>query len=134
MTKFFHKIILLLMLFLMVFCVIPFVAAENVENNNSSFNNNNIAIDSNSNYLSSNYDLYVSSDVNTSGNGSKSNPFKTVQEALNANTGGQSIYVSKGMYNISNYELTKNVKLIGENYSNTVISGDNATHIFIINN
>ena len=133
MTKFFHKIILLLMLFLMVFCIMPFVVAENVENNNSSFNNN-ITIDSNSNYLSSNYDMYVSSDVNTSGNGSKSNPFKTVQEALNANTGGQSIYVSKGMYNISNYELTKNVKLIGENYSNTVISGDNATHIFIINN
>ncbi len=132
MTKIFHKFIPLAIFCILIICLIPFVSAEDISNNNT-MSGTNVNLSDSLNSNNSGYNWYISSNVNESGDGSESHPFKTIQEGLDANTGGQSIYISNGTYLVSNYELNKSVNLIGESNENTIISAFNNTHIFIIN-
>ena len=130
MTKIFHKFIPLAIFCILIICLIPFVSAEDISNNNT-MSGTNVNLSDSLNSNNSGYNWYISSNINESGDGSESHPFKTIQEGLDANTGGQSIYISNGTYLVSNYELHKSLDLIGESNENTIISAFNT---FEVNN
>lgn len=77
---------------------------------------------------------YVSSDADTTGDGSIDHPFKTLEEGLNANKGGDSIYLYPGTYYINDQEITKDTTITGENKENTIIDGNASNRLFLLDN
>lgn len=65
------------------------------------------------------YDYYVDRSVSESGDGSESDPFKTIKEAVEKSG---DIFVNKGEYKES-FELKKNTKIYGKNKNEVIISG-----------
>lgn len=72
-------------------------------------------------------DLYVSANVNVSGNGSIESPYATIREALENAVSGSIIYVLPGCYNESNLVIDKNITL-------TAINQEGNTYINALNN
>ncbi len=89
-----------------------------------------------------NYELYVDSEASESGDGSKTNPFRNLQDALDKASRGATIYVAEGTYkptfhptgnkNLTmTFNIEKSVALLGgydRNFENvvgrSVLSGD----------
>lgn len=68
-------------------------------------------------------DIYVNAKASGTQNGSKSHPFKTINQALGKADSGDEIHVAKGEYE-ENITLKKNIKLYGEDKNNTIIKAD----------
>ncbi|WP_333658702.1 carboxypeptidase regulatory-like domain-containing protein [Methanobrevibacter sp.] len=80
----------------------------------------------------SGYDSYVSADAQSGGNGSIDNPFNNIQEAVDK---GGSIFVKNGTYSVyedSGYEITKSIRIVGEDRNNVIIDAENNGRIFLI--
>ena len=125
---------------------------ENTESNDDNGNHNladGNAIDYNSPNLSLNFtnlDIIFTNDntifVNASysGNvesGTIENPFRTFNSAYalfsNSSNTKTNIYLANGVYQISNsIKINKNINIVGESTSNTIISGANNYQIFYI--
>ncbi|WP_054835096.1 hypothetical protein [Methanobrevibacter arboriphilus] len=79
------------------------------------------------------YDHYVSADAQSGGgNGSIDNPFNNIQEAIDK---GGSIFVKNGTYSVyddSGYEITKSVRIVGEDRDSVIIDAGNNGRIFLI--
>jgi hypothetical protein len=67
-------------------------------------------------------DLYVDGSVATSGDGSEANPFKTIQEAIDAATAGDIISVAAGDY-VEDLTIGKSLTLRGEDKATTTVTG-----------
>jgi predicted outer membrane repeat protein len=82
-------------------------------------------------------DIYVSPTGNDSnGDGTKSNPFATIQQGINCVTAGGTLHLMAGTYTgtgNNRLNLTKNLNIIGENQSNTIINAEKSNNIFTIN-
>ncbi|MBE6510242.1 MAG: adhesin [Methanobrevibacter millerae] len=75
---------------------------------------------------------YVDSNVDVSGNGSITNPYKTIAEAVNSDA--STIYVSNGIYSTENDSqiiINRNITIIG--LDEFTINGDYRNNIFYIN-
>lgn len=77
---------------------------------------------------------YISQNTNTTGDGSINHPFKSLNEGLDISNHGDTIYLKNGTYILNNYKINKTIKIIGENKDKTIISGNNTTRIFKIEN
>lgn len=79
-------------------------------------------------------DLYVNAKASGEQNGSKTHPYKTINQALDEADGKVEIHVAKGEYK-ENITLKKGVKLLGENKNNTIIKAkkDKWATVFIKN-
>ncbi len=82
--------------------------------------------------------FYVNASYNGSvETGSVNTPFKKVDTAfssLSLNRSVTNIHISKGFYEISKtISITKNLNIIGENPSNTIIDGKNLLELFLVN-
>lgn len=78
------------------------------------------------------YDHYVSADAQSGGNGSIENPFNNIQEAIDK---GGSIFVKNGTYSVyddSGYEITKSIRIVGEDRDSVIIDAGNNGRIFLI--
>ena len=69
---------------------------------------------------------YFNASVTNDGDGSKDNPWKTINQ-LNFNkiTNGSTVYISNGNYNVDNIDVNIDVNIIGENTNKTIIKGYN---------
>jgi len=67
--------------------------------------------------------IYVDDDAEPGGNGSKERPYNRIQDAINAASNGDTIYVYSGKY-YENVILKKSVSLIGEDKYTTIIDGN----------
>lgn len=80
--------------------------------------------------------IFVNSSYASEGNGSQSNPFKTLEKAYEAYKKQSSkinIFLAKGTYSLSSkLSISKSVNIIGENPLNTIISGLNKNNMFHI--
>lgn len=81
--------------------------------------------------------IYVNSSYEGSGEtGTKENPFKTLSlafKSISSAYGKNNIYVADGFYELSSYiSISRSVNIIGESASNTIISGNNTSTIFLI--
>jgi predicted outer membrane repeat protein len=82
-------------------------------------------------------DVYVSttgSDIN--GDGTSSNPYATIQKALNNVIFGGTVHLRSGTYTgTGNYGLTvtKNVNFVGDNQTSTIINAAGLGNVFTIN-
>ncbi|MDO5852342.1 MAG: C1 family peptidase [Methanobacteriaceae archaeon] len=79
---------------------------------------------------------FNASTSNDNGNGSKDNPWKTINNnRISSISNNSQVYISNGKYNISeNINFTSNMNIIGENKSSTVFYGLNESSLFISNN
>ncbi len=57
--------------------------------------------------------------------------YSTIQDAINASSSGDMIFVYSGIYN-ENIEINKSINLIGENKDTTIINGKNNSDVVII--
>lgn len=65
--------------------------------------------------------------------GSKNNPYKTLnQTVLNSINDNSEIRISKGTYHVQSITFTKNLSLIGENKENTIIIANTTNTLFNI--
>ncbi|WP_365906963.1 Ig-like domain repeat protein [uncultured Methanobrevibacter sp.] len=82
-----------------------------------------------------NYDWYVSPDGhNGFGDGSKDNPYKTLEYTISKALNGNTIYLLSGIYTNnwnSNLNIVKNLTIVGIG-NNVTLSRENARNIFII--
>jgi predicted outer membrane repeat protein len=82
-------------------------------------------------------DAYVSPTGNdTSGDGSSSNPYATIQKALNNIVTGGTVHVRSGTYTgTGNYGITlnRNVTIVGDDQTSTIINAAKLGNIFTIN-
>ncbi len=68
--------------------------------------------------------VYVDDDSSYAGmDGSEANPYKYLEDALNAAPAGSMIILKEGSYRLSNYVLSKNLIISGESPDKTFISG-----------
>ena len=76
--------------------------------------------------LKTTYNYYFNASVTNDGDGSKDNPWKTINQ-LNFNkiTNGSTVYISNGNYNVDNIDVNIDVNIIGENTNKTIIKGYN---------
>ncbi len=92
--------------------------------------------------LSFTFDVLPSSDnlifvsiegSDSTGDGSESNPFRTIEKALTQVTEAKdTIYIKKGTYKEHDLSITENVRIIGENEDIVIIDGEKAGRIFAI--
>jgi parallel beta-helix repeat protein len=68
--------------------------------------------------------IYVDDDASIRRDGSANHPFQHIQDAIDASSDGDSIFVHAGIYYEHLY-VGKSIKLIGENKNNTIIDGEN---------
>ncbi len=67
---------------------------------------------------------FNASTSNDNGNGSETNPFKTItQSRLNSLENNTTIYIANGIYNVSSITISTNLNIIGENTNNTILTG-----------
>jgi predicted outer membrane repeat protein len=82
-------------------------------------------------------DIYVSPNGDdTTGDGTISNPYSTIQKALTNVDDGGTIHLASGTYTgTGNYGLTlsKNVVIVGEDQTSTIINAAGLSNIFTIN-
>ena len=91
--------------------------------------NNLVAIDSSSDVLTDGENnIYVAKNGNNSGSGSQSDPYGTIEYALEKASGTTNIYINEGIYNEYSMTIKSNVNLIG--LGNVVIDADNGGPIF----
>ncbi|KYK24785.1 hypothetical protein AYK25_01780 [Thermoplasmatales archaeon SM1-50] len=76
--------------------------------------------------------LYVDDDAFIGGNGSINYPYQRIQDAIDASTNGDCIYVYDGVY-YENLFIGKSIRLIGEDKTSTIIDGQKRPyhHIWI---
>jgi len=72
-----------------------------------------------------------SSDVNSITIEGKDGFYSTIMEAINKSSEGDTILVSKGIYN-ETFSIDKSITLIGENKDNTIIRGNNTDDLINI--
>ena len=79
-------------------------------------------------------DIYVNAKASGTQNGSKSHPFRTINQALEKADSGDKIHVAQGEYE-ENITLKKNIKLYGEDKNNTIIKAkkDKWSTVFVEN-
>ena len=82
-------------------------------------------------------DVYVSPTGNdTTGDGTTTNPYATIQNGLNNVVAGGTIHLASGTYTGTGNKgltITKNVNIIGEGQTNTIIDAQNLSNIFTLN-
>ena len=81
-------------------------------------------------------DVYVSNmGSDTDGDGSQSNPFKTIKTGISNVYSGGRLHIVDGTYtgeNNTNVVIDKDMTIIGQIMDSTIINGDNSARIFII--
>ena len=93
-------------------------------NSSNKFINNTDVYTSNKNSTSARY--YVNNSNADKGNGSNSEPWNTLtQSELDEVTTNSTIYLSDGIYNMSDIIITKNITITGQNTNKTIINGAN---------
>ena len=75
--------------------------------------------------------IYLNPKGNDNNNGNSKTPKKTLKNAVKTSTTNTTIHLSKGTYYTSNVYIDKNITILGEKSSNTIIDG-NKSHIFTI--
>ena len=82
-------------------------------------------------------DVYVSpTGSDTTGDGTKNNPFATIQTGLNCVVSGGTIHLMAGTYTgtgNNGFNLTKNVNIVGENKATTIINAQKLSNVFTVN-
>lgn len=82
--------------------------------------------------------IYVSTKgSDTKGNGSKANPYQSIKHAVESSSNGSTIYVASGKYageKNRNIRIEKDLTLIGNSSSNTIIDGEKSGRILVANN
>ena len=68
--------------------------------------------------------IYVDDDASIGGDGSVEHPYQHIQDAIDASSDGDSIFVYKGIYYEHLY-VGKSIKLIGEDKNTTIVDGQN---------
>ena len=79
--------------------------------------------------------IYVSQSGTDSGNGSSTNPFNSISQAVDAydSSVNSNIYIKNGNYDITQkIELTKDVTIIGESKEGVILNGNNQYSLFEI--
>ena len=80
-----------------------------------------------------NGDVYVSKTGNDkTGDGSKTNPYATISKALEAVSNGGNIHILKGTYNEYSLIIDKNVHIMGESQTNTIVDAQCKGRIFAV--
>ena len=81
-------------------------------------------------------DVYVSTTGNdTTGDGTKDNPYLTIQTGLNNVLEGGTVHLQAGTYTGTgnvNLDLSTNVTIVGESRTNTIIDAQDSSRIFTI--
>jgi uncharacterized repeat protein (TIGR01451 family) len=81
-------------------------------------------------------DVYVSpTGSDTTGNGSQSNPYKTIAKGISMVYPGGTVHLLSGTYTGTgnvNVNITSNLTITGESRDSTIIDGQSANRIFII--
>ena len=81
-------------------------------------------------------DIYVSpTGSDTTGNGSQSNPYKTIAKGISMVYPGGTVHLLSGTYTGTgnvNVNITSNLTITGESRDSTIIDGQSANRIFII--
>ena len=85
-----------------------------------------------------NSNIYVSNNTgsDTTGDGSQYNPYQTIKKGISTLTAGGTIHIANGQYTGQNNTLItidKNMNIIGESQSGTIINGTGTNRIFTIN-
>ena len=79
--------------------------------------------------------IYVSQSGTDSGNGSSTNPFNSISQAVDAydSSVNSNIYIKNGNYDITQkIELTKDVNIVGESKEGVILNGNNQYSLFEI--
>ena len=93
---------------------------------------------SNTSYLTvQTNDVYLSpTGSDTTGDGTASNPFATIQTGINCVVNGGTIYLASGTYigtGNGGLTFTQNVTIVGANQATTIINAANSNNIFTVN-
>ena len=115
------------------YCVVADSTGNIISNNylisSNGYRRGNDAVNASDNVVRDNtpVNLYVSANVNVSGNGSFESPYSTINEALQNALSGSIIYILPGHYNESGLMIDKNITL-------TAINLEGNTYINALNN
>ena len=77
--------------------------------------------------------VYVNINGSNSGNGSIDNPYKTISQGINATDPNGILHIANGVYsgeNNTNLTINKNMHIIGQSQSKTIINGNGTNWIF----
>ena len=85
-----------------------------------------------------NSNIYVSNNTgsDTTGDGSPTKPYQTIKKGISSLTTGGTIHIANGQYtgeNNTNITINKNMNIIGESQTRTIINGTGTNWIFTIN-
>ena len=120
--------------------IINGIATTTFISENSGYATVSAAVDSQTvnSQISVGNDVYVSntgSDID--GDGSQSNPFKTIKTGISNVYSGGRLHIADGTYtgeNNTNIVIDKDMTITGQNRDNTIINGANSAQIFQIQN
>ena len=117
-------ILLTLLLCLTLIMIIPFTAAETVEDNQT------VLTDNTRDILTENNDYYFNSSADDGGNGSFENPYNHLSvDMIKANS---TLHFADGEYNLNGRVSVDNLNIIGQSSENTIINYYGLA--FIVNN
>jgi parallel beta-helix repeat protein len=85
----------------------------------------------NQNEMLDHYDLIVDDDFNKNTPGWGKNAFKNIQDAINVSLVNSSIFVFNGEYH-EKLMINNSVTIVGEDANNTIINGNKARHVILI--
>ena len=85
-----------------------------------------------------NSNIYVSNNTgsDTTGDGSPTKPYQTIKKGISSLTTGGTIHIANGQYtgqNNTKITINKNMNIIGEIQTGTIINAQHSTNIFTIN-
>ena len=141
-------IVLSLLIIILVFLT-PINAEEISDNNINQYNDDNIInnIDDEENIVDLSVNdkvedtledggktsIYVSADGDdSSGDGSKNKPYKTIQQGIDNSADESTIYLSKGTFDASNLTVDKALTIQGEK-DKTMLDGKKSSRLFLMN-
>ena len=142
-------LIILSLLIITLILIYPISAVDMSDNNINEFNDDNIInnIDDEENIvdLSVNDEvkdtledggktsIYVSADGDdSSGDGSKNKPYKTIKQGIDNSADESTIYLSKGTFDASNLTVDKALTIQGEK-DKTMLDGKKSSRLFLMN-
>ena len=130
------KCLMIFTLLMLALMIIPMSSASDLSSINQTSidtlaisDDNLVAIDDSSDVLTDGENnIYVAKNGSNSGSGSQSDPYGSIEYALEKASGTTNIYINEGIYNEYSMSIKSNVNFIG--LGNVVIDADNAGPIF----